>query len=206
MRVPANGKEYFINPLALGAREDDVKPSNLTTENPAYPPLHRANIGSAIILLQDYLKQVQSYDNNFHGRSQGDPRKTHIMTPLESLVFDYSFSKGLPLRYLPEISPTAAHIENTLPGYKRFLDNLLKEAAAKGLRLELSDISINKSDDPTQRIKKTENIHELREILGLPNWIQLELMVSVIDTAGKLRQGKPGFYERIVKWTEKLNQ
>ena len=166
------------------------------------PPFHRANIGSAIILLQDYLKQVQAYDNNFHGTIDGDPSKTHIMAPLESLVFDYSFSQGLPLKYLPEISPTAAHIENTLPGYKSFLRNLLKAAEEKGLELKPEDILINRSDDQTQRIKKTENIHKLREILNLPNWIQLELMVSVIDTAEKIRQGKPDFYERIVNYFE----
>ncbi|MFZ4084981.1 MAG: ATP-binding protein [Vampirovibrionia bacterium] len=187
-----------------------LKPeTNLTTSNvtpckalenfSSPPPFHRANIGSAIILLQDYLQQVQSYDNNFHGTIEGDPRKTHIMTPLESLVFDYSFSQGLPLKYLPEISPTAAHIENTLPSYKSFLRNLLKAAEEKGLELKPEDILITGSND---QIKKIENIHKLREILNLPNWIQLELMVSVIDTAEKIRQGKPDFYERIVNYFE----
>jgi hypothetical protein len=124
------------------------------------------------------------------------------MTPLESLVFDYSFSQGLPLKYLPEISPTAVHIENTLPGYKSFLRNLLKAAEENGLELKPNDILITGSEDQAQRIKKIENIHELREILNLPNWIQLELMVSVIDTAEKIRQGKTDFYERTVNYFE----
>jgi hypothetical protein len=204
MRISVSNLQLFENGVSKPGASNTDSSGNSTEEsqNSSSPSFARANIGSAIILLQDYLKQAQVYDNNFHGTIEGDSRKTHIMPPLESLVFDYSFSQGLPLKYLPEISPTAAHIENTLPGYKSFLRNLLKAAEEKGLELKPNDILINGSDDQTQRIKKIENIHELREILNLPNWIQLELMVSVIDTAEKIGQGKPDFYKQIVNYFE----
>jgi hypothetical protein len=201
MRISVSNLQLFENGVSKPGASNTDSSGNSTEEsqNSSSPSFARANIGSAIILLQDYLKQAQVYDNNFHGTIEGDSRKTHIMPPLESLVFDYSFSQGLPLKYLPEISPTAAHIENTLPGYKSFLRNLLKAAEEKGLKLKPEDILITGSND---QIKKIENIHELREILNLSNWIQLELLVSVIDTAEKIRQGKPDFYERIVNYFE----